>query len=56
VPDRSGRPRLTGKRLRTFFGDGNYGGHYQRSDEKMSAIWQIAVEETREMIEEGWDI
>jgi creatinine amidohydrolase len=56
VPDRSGWPRLTGKRLRTFFGDGNYGGYYQRSDEEMFAIWQVAVKETREMIEEGWDI
>ena len=55
VPDRSGWPRLTGKRLREFYGDGNYGGRYQRSDEEMFAVWQVAVKETREMIEEGWD-
>ncbi len=56
LPDRSGWPRLTGERLRAFFGDGNYGGYYQRSDEEMFSIWQAGVEETREMIEEGWDL
>jgi len=35
-------------------GDGNFGGVYQRSDEAMQAIWQIAVDETRAVIEGGW--
>ena len=33
--------------LRGYIGDGNYGGLYQRSDEDMLALWQVAVEETR---------
>ncbi len=39
---------------KTLLGDGNYGGVYQRPDEEMLAIWQIAVEETRKVIMEGW--
>ena len=43
-------PRAT----RQHLGDGNMGGLYQRSDEDMLAIWQVAIEETRALIEEGW--
>ena len=31
--------------------EGNYGGFYQRSDEEMLAIWQVAVKETRTLID-----
>jgi len=55
ILDRTGYPKAGGKRLRELIGDGNYGGNYQRSDEDMQAIWQAAVEETRAMIEKGWD-
>jgi creatinine amidohydrolase len=55
LPDRTGMPRLVGKGLRDFIGDGNFGGHYQRPDEEMLAIWAVAVEETRRLIEEDWD-
>lgn len=37
-----------------LLGDGNYGGYYQRSDEEMMALWQVAVAETRAVIAEGW--
>jgi len=40
--------------LRAMLGDGNYGGHYQRADAEMEAIWKVAVEETREMLERPW--
>ncbi|HVX39212.1 MAG TPA: creatininase family protein [Gemmatimonadaceae bacterium] len=40
--------------LRDYLGDGNYGGHYQRSDEDMLAIWQVAVGETRALLATGW--
>lgn len=40
--------------MRTLIGDGNYGGRYQRPDEDMDAIWQVAVEETRALIADGW--
>jgi len=39
---------------RAFLGDGNFGGFYQRPDEDMVAIWQVAVEETRELLISGW--
>jgi creatinine amidohydrolase len=42
--------------LRSYLEDGNFGGRYQRSDEDMLAIWQVAVEETREMLNEGWGV
>jgi len=40
--------------VRQTLGDGNFGGRYQRSDEEMLAIWQVAVEETRALIEGPW--
>jgi creatinine amidohydrolase len=41
--------------LRGVLGDGNYGGVYQKSDEEMMAIWEVAVAEAREVMEEGWE-
>ena len=51
-----GRPRAHARcsspaRSRDYLGDGNFGGYYQRPDEDMLAIWQVAVEETRELLE-----
>ncbi len=40
--------------VRALIGDGNFGGLYQRDDEEMLALWRIAVDETRELIESGW--
>jgi creatinine amidohydrolase len=40
--------------VRRMLGDGNFGGLYQRSDEDMLAIWAVAVEETRALIEGAW--
>lgn len=42
-------------RTRQKLGDGNYGGFYQRSDEEMLAIWEVAVSETREVLERAWE-
>ena len=36
---------------RTLLEDGNYGGRSQRPDADMLAIWQVAVAETRAMLE-----
>ena len=36
---------------RNLLDDGNYGGRTQRSDNEMLAIWQVAVDETRELLE-----
>ena len=45
---------MSPKAVRDHLGDGNFGGVYQRSDEAMQALWQIAVDETRAVIEGGW--
>jgi creatinine amidohydrolase len=37
--------------MREYVGDGNYGGVYQKSDEEMLALWTVAVEETRSLID-----
>lgn len=37
-----------------LLGDGNYGGAYQRSDDDMHAVWQVAVEEARALLTDGW--
>ncbi|HMA23716.1 MAG TPA: hypothetical protein VKP00_06970, partial [Gemmatimonadaceae bacterium] len=40
--------------LRAYLGDGNYGGLYQRSDEDMLALWDVAVDETRALLTGAW--
>lgn len=49
------RMRLQGPRgVRSVLGDGNFGGFYQRDDTEMQAIWDVAVAETRALIEGPW--
>jgi creatinine amidohydrolase len=55
VPDRTGKARLVGMEMRTAYGDGNYGGFYERPDTEMLALWDVAITETRTLITEGWD-
>ena len=40
--------------VRKHLGDGNFGGYYERPDEDMLAMWDIAVAETREILEGPW--
>jgi creatinine amidohydrolase len=40
--------------VKDMIGDGNFGGFYQRSDAEMQAIWDVAIAETRELIDDGW--
>jgi creatinine amidohydrolase len=40
--------------IRERLGDGNFAGRYQRDDDEMFAIWRVAVEETRALLESGW--
>ncbi len=40
--------------VKAYLGDGNFGGYYERPDEEMQAIWNVAVEETRALLEGGW--
>lgn len=41
---------LNPAQTRDALGDGNMGGHYQRADAEMLALWEVAVQETRELI------
>ncbi|MET3900312.1 creatinine amidohydrolase [Devosia sp. UYZn731] len=40
--------------VRAYLGDGNFGGYYERDDAEMQAIWDIAVTETRALMEGPW--
>ncbi|MDR7144719.1 creatininase family protein [Rhizobium sp. BE258] len=40
--------------VKAYLGDGNFGGYYERPDEEMQVIWNVAVEETRALLEGGW--
>lgn len=62
-PPEERKPMTDTARLRTLspiavraqLGDGNFGGLYQRPDDDMLAIWRVAVEETRALLESGWN-
>lgn len=41
--------------VRQYLGDGNFGGYYQRPDEEMLAIWDVAIQETRDLLTGSWD-
>ncbi len=40
--------------LRDYLDDGNFGGRYQRADDDMLALWQVAVDETRALLDGSW--
>ena len=40
--------------VRALLGDGNFGGLYERPDADMLAIWEVAVAETRAVLEGPW--
>lgn len=42
------------KATRALLGDGNFGGYYERPDAEMQAIWDVAIAETRTMMEGPW--
>jgi len=46
--------QLSASEIRAQLGDGNYGGRYQRPDEEMQRIWETAISETRDLLENGW--
>lgn len=46
--------KLAPEQVREQLGDGNCGGLHQRDDAEMEAIWQVAVEETRALLTDGW--
>ena len=46
--------QLSPAEARAQLGDGNFGGRYQRPDADMQAIWEVAVAETRDVIDGLW--
>ena len=40
--------------VRQLLGDGNFGGLYERPDADMLAIWEVAVAETRALLDGPW--
>jgi creatinine amidohydrolase len=53
-PPRAKGEKWSPARFRELIGDGSFGGYYERPDEEMLRLWQIALEETREVLAEGW--
>jgi creatinine amidohydrolase len=41
-------------RAKAYLGDGNFGGYHRRGDEEMLALWDVAVAETRDVLEGPW--
>lgn len=40
--------------VRELLGDGVFGGVYQKSDDVMQEVWDVAIEETRALLEGPW--
>ena len=40
--------------VRRALGDGSFGGSYERPDEEMLRLWDVAIAEVRDLIESGW--
>jgi creatinine amidohydrolase len=40
--------------VRELLGDGSFGGPYERSQADLDRVWQAAVAEARERLENGW--
>lgn len=52
--DIADRLKLSPSEFRHRLGDGSFGGWYERPDQELLAIWEIAVKETRELMDDGW--
>jgi creatinine amidohydrolase len=53
--DRERMAHMTPAELREYLGDGNFAGRYQRADDEMASIWEVAVTETRRLLEGPWE-
>ena len=51
---RSTRWATTPRDVRRALGDGTFGGSYERPDEEMLQLWEVAVAEVRDLLESGW--
>jgi len=48
------KKQMSAEEFRKYVGDGNYGGLYERSDEEMLALWEVAVADVRFQLENEW--
>jgi hypothetical protein len=39
---------------RVLLGDGSFGGPYERPQEDLDRVWEAAVSEARDALENGW--
>ncbi|KFK96880.1 MULTISPECIES: creatininase family protein [unclassified Serratia (in: enterobacteria)] len=46
---------MNAAQAKEYLGDGNFGGWYQRPAEVENAMWQVAVEETRAILQGPWE-
>lgn len=46
--------RANAAQVRELIGDGNFNGLYERPDADLLALWTVAVEETRTVIDQDW--
>ncbi len=53
--DLGGRDDVSLSQIKEVLGDGSFGGWYERPPEVVQALWEIAVDETRDLLEHGWD-
>ncbi len=49
------KTHMSAEEFREYVGDGNYGGLYERSDQEMSALWEVAVDDARFQLEYEWE-
>lgn len=54
MADHSKIASMTPQQARELLGDGNFGGDYQKPDDVMNGLWQVAVSETRELLQGPW--
>lgn len=54
VANLSERAEMSPSQVREILGDGSFGGAYERAEEELRALWAVAVEETRELLEAEW--
>jgi creatinine amidohydrolase len=54
LPEAS-KPMVDMARLRALDAPGNFGGDYQKPDDRMLEVWRAGVEETRAAIEGPWE-
>lgn len=52
--DRDRMARMTAAEVRAYLGDGNFAGVYEKPDADMLALWEVAVAETRRVLEGPW--